>query len=110
MARLCELYNCTVLDDGHGMGEGQLTDMKAGYVAAWLDVIQPLIGREVTTEKMHGTSDARHFYANDIEVLVTNALHGEIHQPGEWTDLESITTLAHAMYLYQLALVQNGGK
>lgn len=100
MQLYCQELNCEILGDEHSFGEGCYTDPQAKFVTSWAAIIEPAIGRRVNFVNMHGATDGRHFYKYDSKVLVTSAETGNHHGQNEWVNIESLDTLAQALYTY----------
>lgn len=96
---LCEENGCEILPDGHGMGEGFLSDTESAFVQEWKGIIEGILGQEVGFTVEHGASDARHFFAYQIPVLVTSGITGNFHTKNEWIKAESLIQLSKAVYL-----------
>jgi succinyl-diaminopimelate desuccinylase len=111
MKRFSKDFGVDILDDGHGMGEGCITDPSAEYVQIWKGVIEKKLGKKVGFQNMHGATDGRHFYMNGSEqVLATSGLTGAHHsgknaEVDEWVDLESLGVLSSAISEYVKILI-----
>jgi succinyl-diaminopimelate desuccinylase len=100
MNRLAKEFDCQILPDGHGGGEGCLTQRTDTCVMTWKGIIEKQLRREVGYTNMHGATDGRHFYKYGARVLVTSGLSGGAHAIDEWVDLPSLVDLAEAIGIY----------
>lgn len=106
LLRLTEKHGVKILKDGHGKGEGCYTDPNAEFVQKWKGIIEPIIGKSVNFQHMHGATDGRHFYKFGAEVLVTSAINGGEHSDNEFVDIDSLVKLSEAIYRYQKEMVK----
>jgi len=96
--RLCEQYGLEILDDQHGFGEGFLIDEESNFIKLWQDIASKLTNKPIGFKNEHSASDARHFHAYDIPVLITSAEAGNFHTEGEWINIQSLVLFTQAIY------------
>jgi glutamate carboxypeptidase len=65
------------------------TDINDPRVKKYLKVMKETFGKEIEVKPTFGASDARHFAALNIPVLMHKPLGGEIHSDNEWISLSS---------------------
>lgn len=60
------------------------------FMQNYLRIAKEVTGEEYTTMKMHGATDARYFAWRypGLPVVMDSACYGNIHDAGEWLDLE----------------------
>lgn len=106
MQKFAEEFGIEVLPDGHGGGEGCLTDINNEAVQLWMKCAAQVRGNSVGTYNLHGSTDGRHFYKYGSTVIVTAAEGGGAHGDSEWVNLASLEDLAKIIYRYQILLLE----
>ena len=78
-----------------------MINKSASYVNKWKKIIEQNSGKKVSFTKVHGSSDARHFFNNGLygtkNIIVTSAVTGGHHSQSEWVDVESLAILGKSL-------------
>lgn len=106
LQKFSQEFGVEILTDDHGFGEGCYTNPNADFVQKWKGIIEPIIGKEVGFQHMHGATDGRHFYKYGAQVLVTSAITDGAHSDHEWVDIDSLVHLSEAIYKYQKEMLK----
>ncbi len=75
-------------------------DLDSPLVQAFLEVYRQTLGKEPVLRGEHGATDARHFTAYDIPVIMIYPVGYDVHGPNEWVDLNSLVTLYNLFWNY----------
>jgi len=98
--KIATKHSCKVVSE-EGWGEGVMINKSASYVNKWKKIIEQNSGKKVSFTKVHGSSDARHFFNNGLygtkNIIVTSAVTGGHHSQSEWVDVESLAILGKSL-------------
>lgn len=89
LTEMCEPFQNRVTFSPLATGLPTATDPELPIVKKFLAVLETTHQQKIQIKPTHGGSDARHFAAFDIPILMIKPHGGDIHMESEWLDVES---------------------
>lgn len=74
------------------------TDADNPMLRSYLESMEKAVGRDIAVLGSHGSSDARHFGAYDIPILMSKPNAGGDHGHDEWIDVSSVMKYTEALW------------